>query len=451
VATGSPWSDLFRDHPVRPADRQDPLATFSQSRPIENPMTTSSPRPRVGFACLWDEIPQRTWSYSAWNLRTALQAEADTTDIGVQLSHATRMALKALHVRILGGRLTSTWSDSRFTDGYIAWVLRRELARKPAARRCDSVLMMQDLAVLPVPFFTYQDISWDASIAASETIETSARRLSISTSIIARRRERELGILERAAGIITMSRWLAKALVEQSGVPQGKVHVVHPGISADLTARSDGLGGGRVNRPGERPPPRRRLLFVGRGNHESDFYRKGGDLVVAALALLRRDHDPLITLTVVGPDTWPLPGALPEGVQFLGPLPPRDVELLYESHDLFVMPSRMEPFGLVFAEALARGLPCVARDAYAMPEIITPGISGALITKDDEDELARTIAAVLADDALYKICSERAPALSAYFSWERAAREMVEVISQTNVGGTSPTTFGSGSEPLRLN
>ena len=75
------------------------------------------------------------------------------------------------------------------------------------------------------------------------------------------------------------------------------------------------------------------------------------------------------------------------------------------------MPSRYEPFGVVFTEALARGLPCIARDAYAMPEIVTPGVSGALVTSDDEHELAAAIAAALVDDALYEACHERAPRL----------------------------------------
>jgi glycosyltransferase involved in cell wall biosynthesis len=94
------------------------------------------------------------------------------------------------------------------------------------------------------------------------------------------------------------------------------------------------------------------------------------------------------------------------------------------------MPSRSEPFGIVFAEALSAGLPCVARNAYAMPEIVTPGISGALISRDDAHELAAAIAMVLADDELYKNCYERAPATAAYFSWTRAARDMVRIITQ---------------------
>jgi len=66
----------------------------------------------------------------------------------------------------------------------------------------------------------------------------------------------------------------------------------------------------------------------------------------------------------------------------------------------------------------------------AMPEIITPGVSGALITRDDPHELAAAIAAALADDALYESCYERAPEMAEYFSWERTALDVADVITQ---------------------
>lgn len=405
-------------------------------------MTTGSARPRIGFACLWEPIPERTWSYSAWNLREALRPITDMTDIGVQIPSLTRTALKAVHTRYRGGRLTTSWSYSRLTDAYNTYVLHRELSRSPAAGSCDAVLMITDLAALPVPYFVYYDSSWDALISATDNADAYAAMRLISASTMARRRERQLAIYERATGVIAMSHWFARSLVEQSGVPPEKVHVVHPGFSSGRTLRSDDFGVGPVNgqankarRPlPERTAPRRRLLFIGRQNHPLDFYRKGCDLVVAALTLLRQDYDPRITLTIAGLEEWPLPSSPPDGVQLLGVLPPDDVAALYDNHDLFVMPSRMEPFGVVFAEALARGLPCIARDAYAMPEIVTPGVSGGLITSDDEKELAATIAAVLADDALYEACRERAPEMAAYFSWERAACEVAHVITE-KLGG----------------
>jgi glycosyltransferase involved in cell wall biosynthesis len=430
---------LFTDHPIHLIDPKDPLARPNEAH--ARGITAGSARPRIGYACLWEQIPERTWSYSAWNLRTALRLIADTTDIGVQIPRLSRLTLKAIHTRYRGGRLTTSWSYSRLTDAYNMRVLRQEFARNSAARNCDAVLMIDDLAVLPAPFFIYYDSSWDALISANDSAEAYAALRLITPSTMARRRERQLAVYERATGIIAMSHWFARSLVEQSGIPPEKVYVVHPGISAGRALQDGSADSGSdqqsehaLRRPlRERAAPRRRLLFVGRQYHAFDFYRKGGDLVVAALALLRRDYDPRITLTIAGPEKWPLLGTPPDGVRFLGSLSPADVSALYDSHDLFVMPSRLEPFGIVFAEALSRGLPCIARDAYAMPEIVTAGVSGALITTDDEHELAATIAMALADDALYESCYARSPKVTEYFSWERAAGEVAHVITQ-NLG-----------------
>jgi len=436
VTSSRPWRGASGDDPARLVGPQDPLALLKEFRATRGrmqEMATGSPQPRIGFACKWDKVPESTWSRSAWNLRAALRLAAETTDIGVPIPRLQRAILQAIHTRPRSGRLASTWYYSRLTDSYIEHALRRELSRNPAARGCDAVLTIHDLAVLPVPYFTYSDVSYDAVVPAAGGVDAYAAMKSMTPSTVARCRERQVVIYEHATGIIAESRWLARSLVEQTGVPPGKVHVARPGISAGWATPDGNSSAIPSKEQGERqlPPlreraaPRRRLLFVGR-----DFYRKGGDLVVSALAVLRREYDPQITLTVAGPQTWPLPGSPPDGVRFLGSLSPQKVAPLYDRHDLFVMPSRGEPFGLVFAEALARGLPCVARDAFAMPEIVTPGVSGALIKGDDENELAAAIAAVLEDDALYESCYQRAPEMAEYFSWERTALEVTDIITK---------------------
>lgn len=161
---------------------------------------------------------------------------------------------------------------------------------------------------------------------------------------------------------------------------------------------------------------------------------------MAALSALRREYDSQITLTVVGIEDkqWPLPGAVPDGVNLLGVLSPGQVARLYDEHDLFVMPSRQESFGVVFTEALSRGLPCVARNAYAMPEIVTPGVSGGLVDGDDAEGLAKAIVTVLEDDDIYRQCAARAPETAAHFSWDRTARDIACIIGRVTSKGGGP-------------
>lgn len=56
------------------------------------------------------------------------------------------------------------------------------------------------------------------------------------------------------------------------------------------------------------------MLLVGR-----DLHRKGGDLVVAAVRRLRAGGVQA-RLTIVGPESWTSPFAIPELVDFRGPL-----------------------------------------------------------------------------------------------------------------------------------
>ena len=133
-------------------------------------------------------------------------------------------------------------------------------------------------------------------------------------------------------------------------------------------------------------------------------------------------------MTVAGPTRWPLPGGPPEGIDFIGHVSREAVVGLMDYHDLLVMPSRMEGFGIVFLEALARGLPCIGRDAFAMPEIIEDGVTGALIGTDDPHELADAIHSVLIDDSIYQTVLSQADDASRRYSWDNTARAILEII-----------------------
>ena len=430
----SPWRDLHREHwqglylehPIRPFEVRDPLESLKLAIGQTEAGPRSDPeRLRLGYAALWEPVPQNTLSGSAWNLREGIRKIADTVDIGVEIPFVSRMALKAAHTRYRGGRFTTSWCYSKVTDAYISNSLRRGRKSPAAKGGLDAVLMVDAIATASEPFFVYYDSSWDALIASAESPSRYAYLRGLTTANMFACRDRQLATYERAAGIIVWSRWLARCLTEQSGISPEKIHVIYPAAPAGRQRAS-----GSSEREQHRDA-RRSLLCVGRTYDIRDFYRKGIDLVIDAVEVLRQEYDPHITLTLVGMNEWPLPGRPPDSVNFMGVLPRHEVAKLYDTHDVFVMPSRMEPFGLVFAEALSRGIPVVARNAYAMPEMITPGVSGALIERDDPNELASAIAGVLADDDIYKQCAARAPQMASYFSWERAASEVVDLIGKT--------------------
>lgn len=361
----------------------------------------------LAFCCRWTDGP-RTWSYIPWSLQHALAALTEVVPVDATvprpLADLNRMAARVA----LGS--TSAARETRVALAASA------LRTRQGVRRTRSTIALEigDIGGVGVPFFLYQDLSY--GVLAQLRTEMPAAWLGVPAlpdRAFERRARRSLRIYERAAGVFTMSKWLADELVRSGALPSERVHVVHAGRTAVVHER-------RVER--DRYRRRRRVLFVGR-----DFIRKGGDVVVAAVSSLRRSGEN-VELTIAGPELDPASRVVDrDGVTYLGPLPPSGIAALLVDHDLFVMPSRFEAFGIAFVEALAAGIPCIGRDAFAMPEIIDDGRTGRLVRSEGVDELATAIFDVLHDDQMHDACQRQRDDVAAYYSWDGVARRILEV------------------------
>ncbi|NYI59710.1 glycosyltransferase family 4 protein [Cellulomonas soli] len=371
---------------------------------------------RLGFACHWTTPHEETWSGTPWRLRAELARLTPVVDLGVELPPALRTPLRLAGARRTPSGWTSTWRHGAATRAAVARTVRRAAVRE----RPDVVLEIQDLSAPRVPFMVLQDLSY-ALLLDRFGPDGVPHFRALGRRRIEQLRRAQDRVYAQAAMLLPMSRWLGDHLVAH-GVPAERVRVVNPGAGAPVAVGSPV--------PERRTGPVRRLLLVGR-----DFDTKGGAQVVAAFALLRAELGPAVSLTVAGPDRWPMHGDVPDGVDFVGRVPRARVGELMDTHDLFVMPSRMEGFGMVFAEALMRGLPCVGRDACAMPEIIDPTSGGRLVGSESPDELARVVLDTLDDDALYAACAAQADARRAHYTWGRAAREVLDAAVHARATG----------------
>lgn len=137
------------------------------------------------------------------------------------------------------------------------------------------------------------------------------------------------------------------------------------------------------------------LLFVG-----YEFERKGLALVLAAIKRMRR-RDARLLVVGKGRNAYAAGLARRHGlssrVVFAGAA--EEIADFYRASDLFVFPTRYEPFGLVITEAMASGLPVVTTEVAGAAELIQHDRSGLLLaTPPDPDRLARLLDRLLSDE-----------------------------------------------------
>jgi L-malate glycosyltransferase len=134
--------------------------------------------------------------------------------------------------------------------------------------------------------------------------------------------------------------------------------------------------------------------------------KKAIDVLIQAVVPLASE-DPSLKLVLVG--DGPLRQALEElatvlgvreRIEFLGAQGRAKVVGLLHGCEVFVLPSRSEPFGIAIVEALACQKPVVATRVGGIPEIIEDGRTGLLVDPDNSKALAEALLKVLKDGEL---------------------------------------------------
>jgi len=129
------------------------------------------------------------------------------------------------------------------------------------------------------------------------------------------------------------------------------------------------------------------------------------DLLDAAVTLVSRIPDVRVRIVGEGPESVRLRAlatrlGLAGVVTFLGEISRSALAVEYVGADCFCLPTIQEGFGLVFAEAMAAGLPIVACRAAAVPELVEDGRTGLLVSPKNAEELAKAMETVLTNRTL---------------------------------------------------
>jgi glycosyltransferase involved in cell wall biosynthesis len=327
------------------------------------------------------------------------------------------------------GRQLSRWSHG-FT---LSSTLGRRAARRAVTKGCGAVIYGYNWESF-IDIAARYAFSGARLIFLSEPLPSQLRaalradrlrtgnedgKMAVETLTELEVQRREVAFL-KADGAIVPSSYVRDGLLSRGMAPE-RVRVVPYG--GDLTVRLDGRREPSVSISAERQPAGLRLLWVGQLT-----YLKAPHHLAAALKALGRT-DVSLTIVAYRHGTVDPFADVPCRVRWVPRADSADLLSLFQTHDVLVMPTLAEAFGLVYVEALHAGLPVIATRSSGGPDVISEGKNGLLIDAGSPDSLARAIRELADNPGLVASLKDDALATGRYWTWNRFRSSVITAIS----------------------
>lgn len=269
----------------------------------------------------------------------------------------------------------------------------------------QSIVQMGSDFYIPFdrPFVTYEDMTVPQLAALDRLPEL------MGATAIERWIESQARCYDAATSCCVASQWAAESIISDYGVDPSKIEIV-------------GFGRNYEPRPLARDWTRPRFLFMG-----YDWERKNGPAVLGAFAQLR-ERFPHARLDVAGghPEIA-MDGVMTHGsLDFSDPSDRARAEALFENATCFVMPSKFEPFGMVYVEAAAAGVPSIGTTVGGARDVIGQA-AGLLVDPSDQRALAAAMA-TLCDPEVASRMGSAALERSRHFTWRAVAERILHVL-----------------------
>lgn len=225
---------------------------------------------------------------------------------------------------------------------------------------------------------------------------------------------------EEAFRIVAVSDFTRQDVIETFGVPPEKVTAIHSGVN-----------------PFYRPLPELKkdrpfLLYLGTIEPRKNIIGLIKAFNIIKSNKIFRD----LELTVAGAKGWLYgrifkeAGASPyrSAIKFTGPVSQEEARTLYNQAALFVYPSFFEGFGFPPLEAQACGLPVVASNQTALPEILSH--SALLVNPADIEALAAAMESVLTSPSRQATLRQKGFENVRRFNWPKTAQQCLKLFQQ---------------------
>jgi glycosyltransferase involved in cell wall biosynthesis len=229
-------------------------------------------------------------------------------------------------------------------------------------------------------------------------------------------------LLSKVNAVVACSRNLGEKITEIFG-ELSALQVIHNGLDV-ATFKA---GGGNPERPIERPY----ILSVGKFERQ-----KGQDVLIEAFAEICSRHK-LLNLIFVGATDTALPElkalcelrGISNKVHFHPDRPHSEMARFFRHAEIFVLPSRLEAFGIVLLEAGAFSLPVVATSVGGIPELIVDGLTGKLVPSDDQAAMALCIQSLLINpEESRRLGQKLFEHVSNEFTWRAAHDKYLSIV-----------------------
>jgi len=230
----------------------------------------------------------------------------------------------------------------------------------------------------------------------------------------------QMGNFRLADRIIAISEHTKKDLVQKFKIPPEKIRVVYHGVDD------------RSFYPMEKEACKKELGFENKTvvlNVGTEEPRKNIDVLLKSFYIARQKLSNIV-LVRVGPKSEKSAKlieklGLEKDVIYLPFQEEESLARIYSAADVFVMPTSYEGFGLTALEAMKCGTPVVCSNAASMPEVV--GDAAIKLEPWDIEGYSREIANVLASESLSSDMIRKGIEQAKKFSWEKCARETLEV------------------------
>jgi glycosyltransferase involved in cell wall biosynthesis len=226
----------------------------------------------------------------------------------------------------------------------------------------------------------------------------------------------------RAAAVVVVSHYTAQQVTSRLGVPPERIVLCPPGAPA-WSPRAAPAAAGPILYIGS---PDRRKNVPGLLRAYARLRERLPDAPRLVLAGRTPDRGAEISAMIRRPPWYP-------NVRHLGYVSDQERQTLYREASMLVMPSLDEGFGMPVLEAMTVGVPVVASNRGALPEVA--GDAAQLVDPTDEDAMADAMRRLLEEPATALAGVERGYRRAAHYSWKASAARLLQACHDARARG----------------